>query len=106
MSGKTNKPTGYVNAVHIFGRSMMGRLGQTRHLQWQWRNDSTPFQTVPLTKEQYNHIKTLLGPVVEEQKARFTEYANSIHIYHEQTSKHYMRVLRYLKKEGLLNVME
>jgi|LGOV01.1.fsa_nt_gb hypothetical protein len=97
-----DNPKGYMNAVHVFGRSMMGRLGQTRHLQWQWRNKSKPLQTISLTKKQYDDIKKLLGPIDSKAVNTLTEYSNSIRIYHTHTAKYYMRVKRYIKKEGLI----
>lgn len=90
--------SGYKHAVHVFGRSMMGRLGSTHHLQYQWRNKSTPFDTILLTKKQYKEIKELLGPVVETIKIP----EESIKITHETGSKYYMRVKRYLIKNNLI----
>lgn len=94
---------GYINAVHVFGKSMLARLGQTCHLQWQWRKDSRPTTSpmILLTKKQYDSIKKLLGPIIKRDQDIGT-HTSSIKIYHESNSKHYMRVKRYLKKEGLL----
>ena len=102
MSTTIKKPAGYVNAVHVFGRSMMGRLGQGHYLQWQWRRSSKALQTIPLSKDQYKAIKKLLGPIEEQITREMTSKANSVSIHHQTNGKYYMRVKRYLKKEKLL----
>jgi len=85
---------GYAHAVHVFGRSMMSRLGSTHHLQYQWRNNSEPLQTIPITKAQYKDIKELLGPVTSIEKIP----PHKIKYIHDSSAKYYMRVKRYLER--------
>ena len=103
MSNEQNR-RGYVNAVHVFGKTMMARLGSTYHIQWVWTKKSKPIDNIKLTKKQYDHIKSLLGPVTNKEIHSMNEAGtySSIKIWHSQEPKHYMRVKRYLKKEGIL----
>jgi hypothetical protein len=102
MSDNDRKITGYVNATHMFGRSKIVRLGRKYYLQWQWQYDVHLTQIITLTQAQYTHVKKMLGPIVKETIVQISDHAKTIKNVHKHTSLYYMRVKRYLKKEGLI----
>ena len=98
------KVSGYVGATHEFGRSSLIRASTkqtTYYLKWQWRKDTAPFSNlIVLTKQEYTYIKSLLGPIIEEQKDITPNGNHIITYFHDNNHKYYMRVRRYLKKRG------
>jgi hypothetical protein len=90
------KHTGYVNAEHLFGRSRIKRTGTNTYIMWQWHNDTDPAAIRKITRKQYQDIKNLIGPIKDT-----LHMSNGIKYIHEHLPKHYMRVRRYLKKEGI-----
>ena len=92
---------GFVYSKHIFGTSTVGRNVNSYYLQWQWRHATNCIRLINLTRNQYTTIKGKLSHDMDVQ-THLIGRSNAITYVHHTSSKYYMRVLRYLKKEKLL----
>ena len=97
-------PSGYVGAEHKFGRSSIIRVNSKHYVRWQRRkNVKEQMKDIhPITKQQYEQMKTLLGPVVTKQVRDVQDGYQAVVYLHETSTTHYMRVKRYLKKHQII----
>jgi len=104
MPEEIKKPAGYVFSIHAFGRSYISRSANKSFLLvWQQRKHRKLLHcTCTISREHYNTIKKMLLPVKAQAERDVGEKGKAIGYIHKTDSRTYMRIKRYLIKEGLL----
>lgn len=87
----------------MFGRSHLIRDGtRLYYLKWQWKPTMNVNDMIMLTQKQYTDIKNMLHSIKATEIKEVSPISNSVIYKHGSSSKNYMRVKRYLIKNGLL----